>query len=182
MCHWSWLAPPDTQLVGPRYSSKSVEPVSCSDYPESRGESFTPSRRSSRTGRASSSGSRSRRTRGRSPSGRSRRRRSRGRRSGRHPNGKLCHYPTQVVPGGPKKRGVAYDGEVTTDGARGRGEGVGGTEDGTAGLDDVAALPDHGADGAAAHVCGREKRRSAVGTKDIEGHVWNWGRMWEGGG
>jgi hypothetical protein len=44
------------------------------------------------------------------------------------------------------------EGEVTTDGARGGGEGVGGTEDGAAGLDGVTALPDHGADGAGAHV------------------------------
>ena len=44
------------------------------------------------------------------------------------------------------------EGEVTTDGAGGRGEGVGGTEDGAAGLDGVTALPDHGADGAGAHV------------------------------
>jgi hypothetical protein len=50
---------------------------------------------------------------------------------------------------------VAADvnGVVTTDGAGGRGEGVGGTEDGTAGLDGVTALPDHGADGARVHVC-----------------------------
>jgi hypothetical protein len=46
----------------------------------------------------------------------------------------------------------AYNGEVTTDGARLRGEWVGGTEDLAAGLDDLTALPDHGADGAAAHV------------------------------
>lgn len=44
------------------------------------------------------------------------------------------------------------EGEVATDGAGGRGEGVGGTEDGTAGLDGVTALPDHGADGTRAHV------------------------------
>jgi len=44
------------------------------------------------------------------------------------------------------------EGEVTTDGAGGGGEGVGGTEDGAAGLDGVTALPDHGADGAGAHV------------------------------
>jgi hypothetical protein len=44
------------------------------------------------------------------------------------------------------------DGVVTTDGARGGGEGVGGTEDGAAGLDGVTALPDHGADGAGTHV------------------------------
>ena len=44
------------------------------------------------------------------------------------------------------------DGEVTTDGAWCGGERVGGTEESAAGLDDVFALPDHGADGAAAHV------------------------------
>jgi hypothetical protein len=45
------------------------------------------------------------------------------------------------------------DGKVTTDGARSGGEWVGGTEDNTAGLDDVAALPDHGGDWAGVHVC-----------------------------
>jgi hypothetical protein len=51
---------------------------------------------------------------------------------------------------------VATDvnGEVATDGAGGRGSGVGGTEEGTAGLDGITALPDHGADGARVHVCG----------------------------
>lgn len=44
------------------------------------------------------------------------------------------------------------EGEVATDGAGGRGERVGGAEDGTAGLDGVTAFPDHGADGAGAHV------------------------------
>lgn len=44
------------------------------------------------------------------------------------------------------------EGVVTTDGAGGGGKRVGGTEDGAAGLDGVAALPDHGADGAGAHV------------------------------
>lgn len=44
------------------------------------------------------------------------------------------------------------DGVVTTDGAGGGSQGVGGTEDGAAGLDSVLALPDHGADGAAQHV------------------------------
>ena len=49
---------------------------------------------------------------------------------------------------------VAADGkgEVTTDGARGGGEGVGGAEEDTAGLDGVTSLPDHGADGARGHV------------------------------
>ena len=46
------------------------------------------------------------------------------------------------------------DGEVTTDGAGGRGKGVGGAEENTAGLDGVTALPDHGADGARGHVWG----------------------------
>jgi hypothetical protein len=44
------------------------------------------------------------------------------------------------------------EGEVATDGAGGRGERVGGAEDGAAGLDGVTAFPDHGADGAGAHV------------------------------
>ena len=44
------------------------------------------------------------------------------------------------------------DGEVATDGARGGGKGVGGTEDGAASLDGVTTLPDHGADGARQHV------------------------------
>ncbi|KAI6762794.1 hypothetical protein HG530_008774 [Fusarium avenaceum] len=44
------------------------------------------------------------------------------------------------------------DGEVATDGAGGRGKGVGGTEDGWISLDGVTALPDHGADGARVHV------------------------------
>jgi len=50
---------------------------------------------------------------------------------------------------------VATDvnGEVATDGAGGGGSGVGGTEEGTAGLDGITALPDHGADGARVHVC-----------------------------
>lgn len=46
------------------------------------------------------------------------------------------------------------DGEVAADGARGGGKGVGGTEQDTAGLDGVTALPDHGADGARGHVWG----------------------------
>lgn len=45
-----------------------------------------------------------------------------------------------------------YESEVAADGARGRSERVGGTEDDAAGLDGVTALPDHGADGAGAHV------------------------------
>jgi hypothetical protein len=46
------------------------------------------------------------------------------------------------------------DGEVATDSAWEGVLGVGGTEDGTAGLDGVTAFPDHGADGAGGHVCG----------------------------
>jgi len=51
---------------------------------------------------------------------------------------------------------VAADVErvVATDGTGRRGERVGGAEDGAAGLDGVAAFPDHGADGAGAHVWG----------------------------
>lgn len=44
------------------------------------------------------------------------------------------------------------DGKITTDGARGGGERVGSTEELAADLDDLLALPDHGADGARAHV------------------------------
>jgi hypothetical protein len=54
-----------------------------------------------------------------------------------------------------------YDGEVTTDGAGLGGKRVGGTEDLAAGLDGVTALPDHGADGAAAHV-GNESREEGL--------------------
>jgi hypothetical protein len=51
-------------------------------------------------------------------------------------------------------RGTTHiDGEVTTDGARSRGQGVGGAEEDTAGLDGVTALPDHGGNGTAQHVC-----------------------------
>jgi hypothetical protein len=46
------------------------------------------------------------------------------------------------------------EGVIAADGAGGGGEGVGGTEDGAAGLDGVTAFPDHGADGAGAHVWG----------------------------
>ena len=45
------------------------------------------------------------------------------------------------------------DGVVTTDGAWGGGQWVGGTEENAAGLDGVLALPDHGADWARVHVC-----------------------------
>jgi hypothetical protein len=45
-----------------------------------------------------------------------------------------------------------YDSVIATDGTRGRGEGVGGTEDGTTRLDGVTTFPDHGGDGAGAHV------------------------------
>lgn len=48
---------------------------------------------------------------------------------------------------------VTYiDGEVTTNGTRGRGQGVGGTEEHTANLYGVTTLPDHGSDGTAQHV------------------------------
>jgi len=49
---------------------------------------------------------------------------------------------------------VATDVEsvVATDGAGGRGKGVGSTEDGAASLDGVTSFPDHSADGARAHV------------------------------
>lgn len=55
-----------------------------------------------------------------------------------------------------------YDGVVTTDGARLGGERVGGTEDLAAGLDGVTALPDHGADGAAAHVCDQPREEGLL--------------------
>ena len=45
------------------------------------------------------------------------------------------------------------NGEVTTDGAWGGCEWVGGAENGAASLDNVTALPDHGADWARVHVC-----------------------------
>jgi len=44
------------------------------------------------------------------------------------------------------------DGVVTADGTGSGGQGVGGTQNGTAGLNDVLTLPDHGADGTAQHV------------------------------
>lgn len=44
------------------------------------------------------------------------------------------------------------NGKVAADGAGLRGQGVGGTEQDTAGLDGVKALPDHGDNGAAQHV------------------------------
>jgi hypothetical protein len=47
---------------------------------------------------------------------------------------------------------LTYDGEVTTNGARLGSQGVSGTEDHTAGLDNLTALPDHGADWAGVHV------------------------------
>lgn len=55
------------------------------------------------------------------------------------------------------------DSEVTTDGAGSGGKRVGGTEDGTAGLDDITALPDHGADGAAEHVGNKTLEEGLVG-------------------
>jgi len=46
----------------------------------------------------------------------------------------------------------AYDSEISTDRARGRSHRVRGSEQLAADFDGFAALPDHGADGAAAHV------------------------------
>jgi hypothetical protein len=52
-----------------------------------------------------------------------------------------------------QERPITYvNGEVATDGAGGGGQGVGGTQEGTASLDGVTALPNHGADRAAQHV------------------------------
>jgi len=70
-----------------------------------------------------------------------------------------------------KKQSTTYNGEVTTNGTRGRGEGVGGSEEDTAGLDGVAALPDHGADGAGGHVgdeAGEEGLAGEVGVVGLE--------------
>ena len=64
-----------------------------------------------------------------------------------------------------------YNGEVTTDGAGLGSKGVGGTEDDTAGLDGVTALPDHGADGAGGHVgneTGEERLAGEVGVVGLE--------------
>jgi hypothetical protein len=110
---------------------------------------FTPSRKPSRKQPASSSGARWAGTTEQSPSWRSRRCRSRGRRCGRRPSDRVSPGCGNIVFG----TDWTYKSEVTTDGARGRSKGVGGTEDGAAGLDGVAAFPDHGADGAGAHVC-----------------------------
>lgn len=55
------------------------------------------------------------------------------------------------------------DGVVTTDGARGGGKGVGGTEDGAASLDGITALPDHGADGARVHVLNQTLEERLLG-------------------
>ena len=44
------------------------------------------------------------------------------------------------------------DSVVTTDGARGGVPGIGGTQNGAAGLDNVLALPDHSADRTTQHV------------------------------
>ena len=60
-----------------------------------------------------------------------------------------------------RSNGATYNGEVATDGTRLGGERVGGTEDLAASLDGVTALPDHGADGAAAHV-GNEPREEGL--------------------
>jgi hypothetical protein len=71
----------------------------------------------------------------------------------------------------PTRDKKTYNGEVTTDGARGGGKGVGGTEKDTAGLDGVTALPDHGADGAGGHVgneTGEEGLAGEVGVVGLE--------------
>lgn len=47
---------------------------------------------------------------------------------------------------------ISYNSVVTTDGAWSRGHWVGGTEDLATDLAGLAALPDHGADGAGCHV------------------------------
>jgi hypothetical protein len=47
---------------------------------------------------------------------------------------------------------ITYNGVVTTDGTWLRSSWVGGSEENTAGLDGVTALPDHGADWARSHV------------------------------
>jgi len=63
------------------------------------------------------------------------------------------------------------NGIVTTDGARGRGERVGGTEDSAASLDGITAFPDHGGDGAAQHVgnkAGEERFLGKVGIVLLE--------------
>lgn len=65
------------------------------------------------------------------------------------------------------KRLCTYDGEVTTDGARLGGERVGGTEDLAASLDGITALPDHGADGAAAHVGDQAREEGLLGEVGI---------------
>lgn len=61
------------------------------------------------------------------------------------------------------------DGEVTTDGAWGGCEWVGGAEDGAAGLDDVTALPDHGADWAGVHVYRKRELRASFAL--VEGNI-----------
>lgn len=62
-----------------------------------------------------------------------------------------------------------YNGEVTTDGAGGGGKRVGGTEDDTAGLDGVTALPDHGADGAGGHVGDETREEGLAGEVGVVG-------------
>lgn len=63
------------------------------------------------------------------------------------------------------------DGVVATDGARGGGKRVGGTEDGTASLDGITAFPDHSADRARVHVtdeAGEERLVGQVGVVLLE--------------
>ena len=76
------------------------------------------------------------------------------------------------------KKGSSHNGIVTTDSTWSRGERVGGTEDGTAGLHGVTAFPDHSTDGTAAHVCVERVSRShpvirkvqhqIVGLRDVQ--------------
>ena len=62
-----------------------------------------------------------------------------------------------------------YNGEVTTDGAGLGSKRVGGTEDDTAGLDGVTALPDHGADGAGGHVGNETREEGLAGEVGVVG-------------
>jgi hypothetical protein len=75
------------------------------------------------------------------------------------------------------------DGEVATDGAWQAVLGVGGTEDGTAGLDGITTFPDHGANWAGGHVCSgssvntrksrwkEERTRNETGEERLLGQV-----------
>lgn len=59
------------------------------------------------------------------------------------------------------------DGVVTTDGTWGRGQWVGGTEEGTTGLDGITSFPDHGADWARVHVVDKTSKEWLVGEISI---------------